>query len=204
MRRTQNGGVTESHPYLQAGLATGYLCARTEDQLHAIAAASGGNVSPGELARWMGKFFLSHAETNGDGLDSGQRLPQMRGGSAKGYALSAGAPSLHVHARGKRTLSLKARKRIAAAQRERWAKHHAAQAASSEVEKQRETWRTAKRKQRSDKGGKHIPKRSQSSVNSRTQSAYWAAMTPKQRSEEMARRIRVRAANAAAKAAAAA
>jgi hypothetical protein len=122
---TAPSGKNNSH--LQAGLATGYLCRRTEEELHTIAAATGGIVTARELGSWMGKFLLSQSEADADGLDHRQRVSQVRGGAPERYALPAGPEAVHV--RPRRHLSLKGRRAIAVAQRARWARQKAANAA---------------------------------------------------------------------------
>jgi hypothetical protein len=111
----------QSNTYLQAGLAAGYLCRRTEEELHAIAAATSGAVLEREIAGWVGKFLLSKA--SGELLDNSQPVPQVRGGTARRHALGAGPKTLHV--RPRRRLSRAARLRISVAQRKRWARQKA-------------------------------------------------------------------------------
>jgi hypothetical protein len=206
---TAPNGKNNSH--LQAGLATGYLCRRTEEELHTIAAATGGIVTARELGSWMGKFLLSQSEADANGLDHRQRVSQVRGGAPERYALPAGPEAVHV--RPRHQLSLKGRRAIALAQRQRWAKQKALNAALAKPARKTGTgsrvgdyWakmsplqrrREMQRRKMTGPKAKRSPAKGAAALR-----GYWAAMTPLQRSAEMQRRIKVRDAKRAAEAAA--
>jgi hypothetical protein len=169
-----NGNQPESNPDIQAWLATGYLCSRTEAGLESIRAAAGVSLTQQQLCQWVGEFFLSKAR--GALLDGAQHLSQMRGDAAEGYAFGAGPQALHVHPRNKRALSVEARAAISKAQRKRW-----------------RLARVAARGGRKESLKSFKPaSRSHSIANARGQKTYWAGMTKEQRSKEMRRRVLVR------------
>jgi hypothetical protein len=169
-------GHEQSNPHLQAGLATGYLCRRTEEELRTIAAATGSIVSATELGNWLGRFLLSKSEAHTNGLDHHQRVSQVRGDAAEGYALAAGAEEIHVRPRYKRALSVEARAAIAKAQRKRW--RLAKKAALGGHKGPLQSFKPASR--------------SHSIAKAHGQKTYWAGMTPEERSKEMLRRVKVR------------
>jgi hypothetical protein len=120
----------------------------------------------------VGDFFHEKFAPNGERVDDHERLPEVRAHAAAGYALGAGAAEAHVRPRGQRTLSLKARRAIARAQRKRW--------------------RLQKQASRPRLGRGHLNpaqrKRSAAGVAS-----YWAKMTQAERDAEMLRRKQVAA-----------
>jgi len=86
-------------------------------------------------------------------------------------------PNAGERSNGGRRLSLTARKAIGKAQRERWARYHAAKDAVDAKQKaKRAHWRLQKQKERVEKG-------SASGI-----AGYWAKMTPEKRAKEMRRR----------------
>lgn len=120
MRRANNehGRVTEGNPSFQAGVEVGNLYAYIKTQLNAIAAKDGGGSTAVDLAKGLGNLLL--AEEIGEVLHDPERLSEVRGNSAGGYAQRSASAKVHVRPRKHRALSPEAIEKIRAAQRKRW------------------------------------------------------------------------------------
>jgi len=221
MRRAQNGSSNESNPYLQAGLATGYLCRRTEEELQRIGAATGGAVSARELGEWMGRFFLSQSPANGAGLDGNQPVPEMRAGAPQGYAQLGAPQEIHVRPRdpvqrhGQSLTEKPANwETMTKLQKQRWYYHRAKPEAGERTrgrgrldararkrigDAQRLRWKLAKQRSRAGesvrtvKVGKLKPGQNYSD-RSKIMKAYWAGLTDAERKAESLHRANLRAA----------
>lgn len=196
------------HPDLQTGFAAGYFYRNIEENVDAIGAKTGGALSPGQFAEWVGELLLSKARR--EVLGNPEYLSQVRGDAAAGHALRAAAAEVHVRPRrlpalnGRPELSAEARERIAVAQRERWrrAKSVSRRKGQSLVSVRvgkvshgngkythPSNWdrMTHRERQRWYYRQKQQVKADQHEV----QKGYWAKFTPEERRAEMIRRRKV-------------
>ncbi|SRR6266481_8914803 len=167
-KRNEKSGSDSNY---STGFAFGYFYHSIEESIERYAMESGGQISGQELAGVVGEILLSKARGTELGSTDSLHLSGLRGKATKGSKIVeqvevVGSPRGGGSQKVKRVLSLKARKSIAKAQRARWKKYKS--------EKVKEKFRK--------KG------------TGSTIKAYWAKMTPLQRSEEMKRRILKRAA----------
>ena len=191
MRRkygTASDGISE-----EAAFELGVVYSAVKDELVAFAAKEGSPYSFADVAARVSK--LLQAEALREQLRHPEHLSQMRQNGAghhrgrppkSGYDELAAAAQVFAGPSSARSLSAKARKAIAKAQRERWARFH------DQQERQRKYSRETKQRQRA---GVATPGKASRKQRSSGMRGYWANMTEEQRTAEMARRYKVRIAN---------
>lgn len=113
----------------QQAFALGYVYHSTQETINAVADAAGGKISVSILAAELGRLLIDSASR--EVLYGSERLPEMRGSTAEVDEELEPASAVHVRPHDERPsgpgikpkrMSAAARKRIAAAQRARWAK----------------------------------------------------------------------------------
>src|ERR1700751_677816 len=108
MKRRKMNEESISNSDYSAGIATGYLYARTEDAINSAAASSGGTVTEDELTRRLGQLLL--AKAGGRVLDSAERVSTVWRKTAKGYGQRSAKKKVHVRAHGSRPRELRTKK----------------------------------------------------------------------------------------------
>jgi hypothetical protein len=193
----------------------GYFYRTVEDHINAFAAQAGNHFALPDIADRVGELLRLKAATLRQQLGASELLLEMRevgtsaGGGAADRAGLAAREALYVRPRTRRTLSVRARKAIAKAQRERWARFHAEQAGEQPVKKgrpkmiknmsaaeRREYNRLHKQKSlakqvKAARSGRQSGFRMKKAQIARMTSGiknFWASMTKAQRSAEMSRR----------------
>ena len=116
----------------EAEFKLGYVCRTLEEHLESYPAYASDASTLADAAERVALFFRAKAEALRRTSGAAELLQQMRqdGKTAGLYGASEKQQAVHVATRNRRTLSAAARKRIARAQKLRWAKYRRKQTGS--------------------------------------------------------------------------
>ena len=216
MRRSAHGRKSGDSSASENEFSFGYFYRSIEEHVNQFAAQASGQITFSDIALRVGR--LLQAASVREQLRNPELVSEVRSG-AGGHAGQSDWPAeaaFHVRPHARRTLSKKALKAISKAQKERWARFHAAQddgdreTAARLSNTPRRTGRPKKgevrvpmsieerrrrdrEKKRAERARLKMPKTHSSNV-SRAISSFWAKMSPEERSKEMLRRRQVSAA----------